>query len=346
MTQSPRGRVPALVLAGLLAGALSACRPESAGAKPDSPGAGTPGNTLIEDRPAPPVSSPGALTGEVARVAGTLAAALDNSTVAVLDLADLRGQATQLGAYVSEQITTELVRSGRGRVLERRQVLQVLEELNLRRADLSNSEVELAGQQLGADILVLGSAAAVGRTVEGNVRAVRVSGGSLVAADRFSAAAPDEILRLSGQAIPPAGSASGSAGGSAAPDGPVTEATVGPVQAVLDECRAAGSVVTCSFTFTSATVDAGLRTDYYNVEARDDGGNAYRASEFTFGSENGSEWQTVLVAREPTPGRMMLTGVPITMTRLTRISVETFIRIGERALDNQAMVFRNIPIQR
>jgi hypothetical protein len=223
----------------------------------------------------------------------------------------------------------------------------VLEELNLRKADLSSSEVALAGQQLGADVIVVGSAAAVGRNVEANIRAVRVDGASLLAADRLSAAAPDEILRLAGQSVPAfSGGGGGATGASGAPDEPVTQATIGPVAAVLNECQAAGSVVTCAFTFTSATVDAGLGVDSYNSEVRDDGGNAYRLSEFTFGSENGSEWRTVLVARQSTPGRLMITGVPITMMRLTRIAIKTDIRIGERELSNQEMVFRNVSIAR
>jgi len=335
-----RSHVPTLALAGVLGTALSACGPDAPGVK-DGPAAGAIDSTAAEIRA--PVAN--ALTGEVSRAAGTLAQSLEGRTVAVFDFPDLRGQVTQLGSYISEQITTELVRSGKGRVLERRQVLQVLEELNLRKADLTSSEVELAAQQLGADIIVVGSASAVGRNVEGTARAVRVDGASLLSAERFSAVAPDEVLRLAGQAVPTAG-AGGTPGAPAAPDGPVTEATVGPVQASLGECRAAGSVVTCGFTFTSATVDATLEIDKWVSEVRDEGGNAYRVSEFTFGSENGSEWRTVLVARESTPGRLMITGVPITMTRLTRISLHTDIGIGERGLNDQLLMFRNVPIQR
>lgn len=340
MKQIVSPRLSALAVACALAGTLAACQ------DPAPETADVARNLANEtQQPDKPVAT--ALTTEVVRVAGALAASLDNHTVAVLDLADLRGQSTQLGTYVSEQLTTELVRSGRGRVLERKQVLQVLEELNLRKADLSNSEVELAGQQLGADVLVLGSAAAVGRNVEANIRAVRASGAAVLAADRFSAPAPDEILRLASQSVPAAGAAGGgTAGGTAGDEGPVTKATIGPVEAVLHECRAAGSVVTCGFTFTSATVDAGIGIDGYQSEARDDGGNAYRFSEFTFGTENGSDWQTVMVARESTPGRLMITGVPITMTRLTRIAIQANIRIGERGLNDQVMTFRNVPIAR
>lgn len=198
-----------------------------------------------------------------------------------------------------------------------------------------------------SDVIVVGSAAAVGRNVEANIRAVRVNGASLMAADRLSAAAPDEILRLAGQSVPTVGGGAGGAPGApGVAEGPVTQATVGPVQAVLNECQAAGSVVTCGFTFTSATVDAALSVESYGSEVRDDGGNEYQLSEFTFGSENGSEWRTVLVAKESTPGRLMVTGVPITMMRLTRISVRTNTRIGERELYNQYMVFRNLPISR
>jgi TolB-like protein len=343
MTHTRRPRTSNLALACLLA-AAAACQDKAA-----DPSVVTK-HLLPETQSAaqPPVASNTALTGEVTRVAAALSRKLGNGTVAVLDFADLRGQVTQLGTYVSEQITTELVRAGQGRVLERKQVLQVLDELNLRKADLSNSEVELAGQQLGADIIVIGRASVMGSNVEGSARAVQVSGGSVLAAEQFSAAAAKEILDLAQQSVPgvpgPGGGTAGAADSTAG--GPVTESTVGPVQVVLTECRAAGSVVNCAFTFTSATVDASLSVSSYSSEARDDGGNAYELNEFTFGSENSSNWRTVLVARESTPGRLMITGVPITMTRLTRISLRTDIAIGNRNLNNQWMVFRNIPIQR
>lgn len=340
MTDHFWGRGPVLVLAACLAATLSACGAEAA----DAAKGGT-----ASLRPEAAAAAEAGLSGAVAQMARGLAGSLGGHTVAVFDFPDLKGQVTELGSLVSEQLTTELVRSGNGRVLERRQVLQVLEELNLRKAELSPSEQELAAEQLGADAIVVGSVSVVGQTIEVNARAVDVRGGNLLTADRFAFKAESDLLQLAGRRtamLDPAGAA-GSAQPSTEPGAPVTEATLGPVSATIGECRAASSEVTCTLTVTSATVDAKFGVQQWDSrnEARDEGGNAYPYTAFTFGSENASEWSTLLVAREAAPARFTVTGVPITMNRFTRVAVWTRTEIGQRQLDGE-LVFRNVPIVR
>jgi TolB-like protein len=333
-------RTAALVVALCVFPALQACGGEA--------DAGKATNHLVPGASAPVPEGQAELATKVSTLGKTIAPRIAGRSVAVLDFPDLKGNVTELGTLVSEQLTTELVNAaaGGGQVLERKQVLSVLEELNLRKANLTESEVALAAEQLGAQVIIVGSASIVGRSLEVNVRAVDVGGGAVLAADRFSVAADADLQRLAGrQSVAP--TAPGTvAGVPAEPGTPVMEATVGPVNAQITECRAAGSEVTCLMSVTSATVDAKLNVNGYATEARDDGGNAYQFSEMTFGSQNAAEWETLLVAREPTPARFIIAGVPVTMTRLTRVAVATNMKIGERELYNQELVFRNVPIVR
>lgn len=342
MTASFWRRSPALLAMCGLLGALSACKGTDASGESGAP-AGAAAKASGED----------ALSTQITQMAQDLAGRVGGRTVAVLDFPDLNGRVTELGSLVSEQLTTDLVRAmngnsaGGGKVLERKQVIRVLEELNLRKADLTSSEVQLAAQQLGADVVVVGSASVVGKKIEVNSRAVDVSGGSVLTAGRFSQRADDDLLQLADRQASAGASATagGGASASAQPGAPVLQTTLGPVEAKLTECRATGSEVACSFVFTSATVDAKLAVDW-STEARDEGGNAYRVTDFTFGSENGSEWNTLLVAKEATPGRLILTGVPINIGRLTRIALNVQLAIGERTIDGQQFVFRNVAIAR
>jgi TolB-like protein len=337
-TARSRSPWPALT-AACLAAALSACGAETADAAKDG---------AAPFRAETAAAADATLSGEVARMARGMASSLGGRTVAVFDFPDLKGQVTELGSLVSEQLTTEMVRSGSGRVLERKQVLQVLEELNLRKADLSTSEVEMAAEQLGADAIVVGSVSVVGRSIEVNARAVDVRGGNLLTADRFALNAESGLLQLAGRrtATLAQGGVANPAQASTEPGAPVTEATLGPVSATMGECRAASSEVTCTLSVMSATVDAGLQVHNYNESgARDAGGNAYRFTTFTFGSENAAEWNTLLVAKETTPAQFTLTGVPITMERLTRVAVAVEVRIGERSMNGE-LIFRNVPIAR
>ncbi|HZG41914.1 MAG TPA: FlgO family outer membrane protein, partial [Longimicrobium sp.] len=186
-------RTAALTLAFCFIPALQAC-----GGEPDAAKAA---NQLVPG--SAPVAAEGQaeLASQVSTLGKGIAARISGRSVAVLDFPDLKGNVTELGTFVSEQLTTELVKAaaGGGQVLERKQVLSVLEELNLRKANLTESEVALAAQQLGAQVIVVGSASIVGRSLEVNVRAVDVGGGAVLAADRFSVAADADLQRLAGR---------------------------------------------------------------------------------------------------------------------------------------------------
>ena len=92
------------------------------------------------------------------------------------------------GEVVSERLTTELVRLGRFKITERKDIQQVFAELKLQASGVMNEDsVRNVGRMVGADLLILGTLSELsdGR-IEVNARLVDVASGEIVSAARVN----------------------------------------------------------------------------------------------------------------------------------------------------------------
>lgn len=133
--------------------------------------------------------------------ASTFAEAAGARTIAILDFPTLDNRITQLGIFVSEQLTTDIAQamaeaSTGGRVVERRQVLQILEEERLTAYGLTDSQLSTVAAKLGATAVVIGTATVIGEDVVVNARLVDVDGASVIAASRISGSTAPEFRAL------------------------------------------------------------------------------------------------------------------------------------------------------
>jgi TolB-like protein len=283
----------------------------------------------------------------IARVAEALAQPLGGQTVAIFEFPDLEGRVTNLSRLVSEQLTTELVQRlvGRGRVLERRQVLQVLAELNLQKTDLTAAEVSRVGRQLGANALVLGSATTIGDQVVVNARVVRVTGGEVVAANRMSITGSQNLVALATSGIGAPSlipSTSRTAASVArptpqpAPQRVPFRGQVGDVTVELIGCTQGGSMIRCNFWLTS-------RTDgqfALSIRSRlfDQAGNEFAPYDYEIKIANSGQ-EANMVAGVRTSASMVFRDVPPTQ------SLSLFRVVGRHG-SYEMIEFRNVPVGR
>lgn len=104
--------------------------------------------------------------------------------VAVADLTDLEGSPTRLGQYLAEEMTTQLMRRGQVRVVERRLLGKVAEELRLNLSDIGLVDPASArrlGRVLGVDALIVGTLTPLQRTVRVHVRLIGTETAEVVA---------------------------------------------------------------------------------------------------------------------------------------------------------------------
>lgn len=109
---------------------------------------------------------------------------ITKTSIAVLDFSYSDGRDSRDGAVVSERIITELVKSKKCTVVERRELEKVLQELKLEQTGLIDvNSTKSIGRMLGAEQVILGTLTELpeGR-LELNTRIVSVASGTVIAA--------------------------------------------------------------------------------------------------------------------------------------------------------------------
>ena len=108
----------------------------------------------------------------------------EGGVVAVAGLAYADGRVSGDGNVLSERITTELVKKNRLKVVERKAIEKMFEELKLQRSGaIDQDSAKKLGKMLGADCVVLGSLSELaGNMIELNARLVDVESGRIISA--------------------------------------------------------------------------------------------------------------------------------------------------------------------
>lgn len=285
----------------------------------------------------------------IAQVADDLAQPLVGHTVAIFEFPDLQSRITDLSRLVSEQLTTELVKrlNGRGRVLERRQVLQVLTELNLQKTDLTAAEVSQVGRQLGADAIIIGSVTTVGTEIMVNARAVSVARGEVLTASRMNAQGTQDLLALAttGSSAPSLvrPQRTNSLTGRAETSNPAParfRGQIGLVTVEVTQCSQNLSTVTCQLMLTNGGTEQEFGIRFHDTRLFDGSGNMYEVSRI--GVANSGDNIAVLVYLVPTRAVIIFTGVQ----EGAKIALLEICGASADADEWSTLRFRDIPVAR
>jgi TolB-like protein len=105
-------------------------------------------------------------------------------TIAVVDFTDLRGNVTELGRFIAEEISIDLAMSATGfRVLDRAHMKSILEELALSSSELFDlQKASEVGKLSGADAIVAGSVIPFGDNVRITVKVIATETGRVISA--------------------------------------------------------------------------------------------------------------------------------------------------------------------
>jgi TolB-like protein len=95
------------------------------------------------------------------------------SKVGINEFLTLKGEATDLGKFMAEELTTRLINSGQAQVVERRLLQKVLSEQEIGASQLVDDETAARiGKLLGADTLCVGTLTDLGQTIKVNARLI------------------------------------------------------------------------------------------------------------------------------------------------------------------------------
>jgi TolB-like protein len=132
----------------------------------------------VRARGAPQQTGAVPLSQGIADVAAQLAKSIPEGhpmTVAVTDFPDLGGQTCRMGRYVAERLTTLLSQHAQCRLIERRRLDLVLQELKFSMSELVDpTKARKLGQMLGVQGLVIGTISDVGSTLDLDARIIDI----------------------------------------------------------------------------------------------------------------------------------------------------------------------------
>ncbi len=139
--------------------------------------------------------------------------------VAALDFTDLQGRRNELGRYLAEQLTVELVSADGIAVVDRANLKSILDEHKLTEEGLVNPEnAKKLGQFSGVDAIIIGNLTVTDTDIILLVKAISTETAEVVAASRAKFPKTTELQQLFTSGIVPVGEVVGASGtgGSAA----------------------------------------------------------------------------------------------------------------------------------
>jgi TolB-like protein len=114
---------------------------------------------------------------------------LEKKMIAIKDFQVIRGRDKEISKYIQEDITTALVNSGQFNVLERLKLETVMNELKLSQTGIMDSrQAKKIGKLLGADLILTGTFADMGKSWNANLRLINTETGLIISAINKSGA--------------------------------------------------------------------------------------------------------------------------------------------------------------
>lgn len=123
--------------------------------------------------------------------------------VSVVDFSDLQGATNELGRYIAEQLSVDLVNSSKGfAVMDRAHLKSVLDEHKFTASGLVNpATAKKVGQFAGVDAIVLGSIASFDDSLVITGRVIATETSELLAAEKVTVARSKAINALLAQEV-------------------------------------------------------------------------------------------------------------------------------------------------
>ena len=123
-------------------------------------------------------------------------------TIAVVEFVDLRGNVTDFGRFVSEELITRLYQTKKFNVIERQLLNKVITEQKLSLTGMiDQSSAQKLGQVLGVDAIASGTVTDLGKTLRINARLIGTGTGQVFAVAATEITKDESVLTLIGSGI-------------------------------------------------------------------------------------------------------------------------------------------------
>jgi TolB-like protein len=156
------------------------------------------------------------LDKELSTLAANLSKALASQNirnVAALDFTDIQGQPTELGRFLSERITVEMVLAGGVPMLDRANIKSILAEAKLTQEGLVNpANAKKLGEFAGVEALLSGTVTSLDQSITLTVKAIATETSRILTAGRVTFPTTSDIQMLLNRGIFPGSSTAPTSG--------------------------------------------------------------------------------------------------------------------------------------
>lgn len=268
---------------------------------------------------------------ELSRLIANKIEAGQKRSIAVLEFTDLRGNVTDFGRYLAEELITRLYDSNKFKVVERQLLNKVIAEQKLSLTGMVDPvTAKKLGSVLGVDAIVSGTIADRGDSLKVNARLISTETGEI-----FSAAAIDMNKDREVQALiagPRTSEPRTQPTGERTPARSGQQLKAGDFKFVLSGCTRSEEKISCALSISNyATEDRHLtlygnynRDSRYSSRLIDADGNEYYPASLRLGSGSSSSRQSqelLMVTKVPITASLEFEGVSpkVSSIRLLRI---------------------------
>lgn len=234
-----------------------------------------------------PVCAQGSLDQRVNELSQQIAnkmSARQKTTLAVIEFANLRGEVTDLGRYIAEELITRLSDMEKFRVIERQLLNKVMAEQKLSLTGIVDPvAARRLGRLVGADAICSGTISDLAQSLKVNARLISTETGEVFASASTEIFKDESVLRLLAN------------GASAAPTADTDSSSAGPNRGMnrkvdvsgftfeLKTVSISGTAVTCEIGITSNDIDREITVEVCEIchpsTMTDDTGTHYRVGQ-------------------------------------------------------------------
>ena len=216
-------------------------------------------------------------------------------TIAVVEFADLRGNVTDFGRFISEELITRLYQTKKFKVIERQLLNKVIAEQKLSLTGvIEQTAAQRLGKVLGVDAIASGTVTDLGKILRVNARLISTGTGEVFAVAATEITKDDSVTVLMGAGVPGPTGASPDISGSAPSykGNAIASNDLGSLRVVLKsmmpmKLSGRGMGIRCSFEFINLETQKPIVVAMNAIAGYFEIGNYLRS---TLVDENGSLW--------------------------------------------------------
>lgn len=261
-------------------------------------------------------------------------------TIAVVEFADLRGNVTDFGRFIAEELITRLYETQKFKVIERQLLNRVVAEQKLSLTGVVDpASAHKLGKLLGVDAIASGTVTDLGLSLRINARLIDTTTAEIFAVASVEIAKDASIKELTGNSESSADSDKTNLNNDA-PGRPLQKLDANFFTFELQRCLLSGTTVMCELKITNKGDDRHISISW-NSRLFDDQGNEYKADRVRLGTKENSAGDAVLVSGITVNLRITFQDVSPRTGQITLLNIEVGVYEGR----NFNVQFRGISLR-